>query len=85
METDIEIGTVSSRGQICIPSAMRLGLGLKEGTKVVFVRVKDSLILKKVGAQTFEEITRPLKEEAKRLGLKDSDAVGMVHRARKIK
>jgi len=85
MENDIELGTVSSRGQICIPTSMREELGLADGSKVLFVRVNDSLMLKKVNMQTFEEITKPLKEEAKRLGLKESDAVGMVHRARQKK
>jgi bifunctional DNA-binding transcriptional regulator/antitoxin component of YhaV-PrlF toxin-antitoxin module len=64
---------------------MREELGLADGSKVLFVRVNDSLMLKKVNMQTFEEITKPLKEEAKRLGLKESDAVGMVHRARQKK
>jgi len=83
MENDIELGTISSRGQVCIPTSMRDELGLSDGSKVLFVRVNDSLMLKKVNMQTFEEITKPLKEEAKRLGLKESDAVDMVHRARK--
>jgi len=38
---------------------------------------------KKVEDMTFEEITRSLREEAERLGLKESDAIDMVHRARK--
>jgi len=83
MENEIELGTISSRGQICIPSGMRDDLGLEDGSRILFVRVNDALMLKKVNMQTFEEITRPLKAEAKRLGLKESDVVGMVHRARK--
>jgi DNA-binding transcriptional regulator YhcF (GntR family) len=38
---------------------------------------------KNVKDMTFEEITKPLVEEAKRLGLKESDAVEMVHRFRR--
>ena len=83
MENDVELGTISARGQICIPTSMRDELGFEEGSRILFLRVNDSLMLKKVNMQTFEEITRPLKEEAKRLGLKESDAVDMVHRARK--
>lgn len=83
MENDIEIGTVSSRGQICIPTAMRAGMGLKKGARVVFIRVDDSLMMKRVSAQTFEELTKPLKDAARKLGLKESDAADMVHRFRK--
>ena len=82
METDVELGTISSRGQICIPSPMRDKLGFKDGTRVVFVRVNDSLMLKRVNTQTFEEITKPLVEEAKRVGLKQSEVVDIVHRFR---
>jgi len=79
----IEIGTVSSRGQICIPNKIREDMGLKEGSKLLFVLNDSSLLIKRVNMQTFEEITRPLKEEAKKSGLKESDVVGIVHRFRK--
>ncbi len=61
----IEIGTVSSRGQVCIPNDIREEMGLKEGSKVLFVLQDESLLVKKVNMQIFEEITKPLKEEAK--------------------
>ena len=32
-----EIGSISSRGQIAIPSDIRKNMGLEEGTKVLFV------------------------------------------------
>jgi antitoxin PrlF len=85
METDVETATVSTRGQVCIPSSMRDELGIDEGSKVVFIRVGDSVIMKKASMQTFEEITRPLKEAAKRAGLKESDVPDMIHRFRGVK
>ncbi len=82
----IELGTISSRGQIAIPSKIRGELELKEGEKVLFVLDGDTLIIKKVEAEkTFAEITKPLKENAKRTGLKESDVVDIVHRFRKEK
>lgn len=83
MAEKIEMGTVSSRGQICIPNSIREEMGLKEGNKILFVLSNDSLLMKKVSMQSFEEITRPLKEAAKKAGLRESDVVDMVHRARK--
>lgn len=85
MSEIIEMGTVSSRGQICIPSDIREEMGLKEGTKVLFVLQEDALIVKKVNLQTFAEITKPLKEEAKKVGLKESSADSIVQNFRKSK
>ena len=79
----VEMGTISSRGQISIPSDIRKGMGLKEGNKVLFLLSDDSLLIKKVSAESFAEITRPLKDAAKKAGMKESDVPGIVERFRK--
>jgi|GEM_PF-321899 len=82
----IEMGTISSRGQIAIPAGVRRALELNEGERVIFVVEKDTLIIKKVDAEkTWEEITRPLREAMAKTNLKESDAVDIVHRFRKAK
>ncbi len=83
MSEIIEIGTISSKGQVAIPSPIRDEMGLDEGSKVLFMLANDTLLIKKVSNKTFSEITRPLKEAAKKAGLKEEDVVGLVHRARK--
>ena len=85
MQEIIEMGTVSSRGQICIPNDIREGMGLKEGSKILFVLENDSLLVKKVTMQTFAEITKPLKEAAKKAGMKESDVEGIISNFRKSK
>ncbi len=82
MTERIEMATVSSRGQICIPNDIREDMGLKEGSKVLFVLTDGSLIMKKVNMQAFEEITAPLKVAAKKAGMKEEDVPDMVHRFR---
>ena len=82
MMEKIEMATVSSRGQICIPNDIREDMGLKEGSKVLFVLADDSLIMKKVNMQTFKEITKPLKEAMEKTGLNESDVPDIVHRFR---
>ena len=79
----IEMGTVSARGQICIPNDIRENMGLKEGNKVLFVLTDDSLLVKKVNMQTFAEITKPLREAKKKI--KEEEVVDLVHRFRKSK
>lgn len=85
MSEIIEMGTVSSRGQICIPNDIREEMDLKEGSRVLFVLQDDNLLVKKVSTEMFAEITRPLKEAAKKAGMKESDVEGMVTRFRKSK
>ncbi len=85
MAERIEMATVSSRGQICIPNGIREDMGLKEGSKVLFMLNDDSLIMKKVSMQTWEDVTKPLKESMKKTELKESDVSDIVHRFREKK
>jgi AbrB family looped-hinge helix DNA binding protein len=85
MSEIIEMGTVSSRGQIAIPTEIRKEMDLKEGQKVIFFLEESNILLvKKVNTQTFSELTKPLREAAKKSGMKE-DAVNLVHRFRKSK
>ena len=81
----IDIGRVSSRGQIAIPSDIRSQLGLEEGSKVLFFTEDDTLLIKKVNEDSFAQITRPLKTAAKKAGMKEKDVPELVHRFRKQK
>jgi len=70
----IEIGTISSRGQIAIPSNIRAELELSEGEKVIFILEDDTLIVKKLmSPKTWEELTKPIREAVKKTNLKESD------------
>lgn len=79
----IEMGKISSRGQIAIPSEIRNRLGLEEGSKVIFFADDNSIIIKKVNMKSFAELTRPLKEAMKQSGMKESDVEGIIQRARR--
>jgi AbrB family looped-hinge helix DNA binding protein len=85
MSETIEMGTISSKGQVAIPALIREEMGLEEGSKILFLVADDTLLIKKVTSETFSEITKPLKEAAKKAGFKEEDVVGLVHRARKKK
>ena len=80
-----EMGSISSRGQIAIPSNIRKNMNLEEGSKVLFILENDTLIMKRITSETFASITRPLKEEAKKSGLKESEVNNIVHKFRKEK
>lgn len=85
MKTIIEMGKISSRGQVAIPADIREQLGLDEGTKVLFFTEQDTLMMKKVTEQSFAQITRPLKLAARQAGMKESDVSGIISRFRKKK
>ena len=85
MKDVIEIGKISSRGQIAIPSEIREKMGLEEGSKVLFVLENDTLLIKRITQRSFAEITKPLKEAAKKSGMKEEDVTKIVHRFRGIK
>lgn len=85
MATIIEMGKISSRGQIAIPSDIRAQLGLDEGSKVLFFVEDDTLLMKKVTTKTFAEITKPLKEAARKAGMREEDVPAIIHRLRKSK
>jgi AbrB family looped-hinge helix DNA binding protein len=86
MATEIvEMGTVSSRGQIAIPSSIREEMGLEEGSKVMFLLKDHTVLLRKIVPESWEEITKPLKEAAKKSGFKESDVDALIHKMRREK
>ncbi|MBI5066211.1 AbrB/MazE/SpoVT family DNA-binding domain-containing protein [Candidatus Woesearchaeota archaeon] len=85
MVESIEIGTISARGQVAIPSEIRERMHLNEGEKVLFVLEGENLLVKKVSSLSWEEITKPLREAAKKSGLKESDVPRIIHEVRKQK
>ncbi|MDO8339595.1 MAG: AbrB/MazE/SpoVT family DNA-binding domain-containing protein [Candidatus Burarchaeum sp.] len=81
MSEVLEMGKISARGQIAIPVAIRKEMGLEEGSKVMFFLEDDTLLIKKVSAQTWEQITAPLRQAKKKI--KQEDVDGLIHRMRK--
>ena len=82
MEEIVEIGKVSSRGQIAIPTDIRKKMKLSEGQKVLFLFGDNTLLIKKIVPETFSEITKPLREAAGKAGMKESDVVDIIRRFR---
>jgi AbrB family looped-hinge helix DNA binding protein len=77
----IEIGKISARGQVAIPTEIRNKMHLEEGVKVLFVLSGDTLVVKKVEDLSWKEITKPLREAKKKI--KEEDVVDLVHKLRK--
>ncbi|MBI2144811.1 hypothetical protein HYU18_00650 [Candidatus Woesearchaeota archaeon] len=87
---NVETTKMSSRGQVVIPENIRAIVSASEGTLFAVAGSKDTIVLKKIGMPSREDLIRDLegiaKEGRKRLerkGLKESNIPGMVQMARR--
>jgi len=81
MAETIDMGIISSRGQIAIPIEIREKMRLKEGGKVIFFLEGDSLLIKKVENLSWKDITKPLREAKKKIN--EEDVPELVHKLKK--
>ena len=77
-----EVTTVTSKGQITIPSSLREQFGLEQGTKLMVVPTEYGLVLKKVDLPSVEEFQQRVEERAKAVGVSPDEVSKLVHEAR---
>ena len=83
---NIEITSISSRGQIVIPQGLRNKMRIREGEKFVVIGEDNTIVLKKLEMPSFSGIDKLLKKTrdfAKKNGLKPSDVEEAVKHTRK--
>ncbi|HLD41415.1 MAG TPA: AbrB/MazE/SpoVT family DNA-binding domain-containing protein [archaeon] len=74
----VEVTSMSSRGQVVIPQNLRESMRLDVGAKFVVVGEGDTIVLKKIGIPQFEGFGKLLKttqEWAQKNGLNQKDIV----------
>ena len=80
----MELAKVTTKGQITIPKAVRETLKIKEGSKIIFLRKGEDIIIKNSAMLALEKIQDAFEGEAERLGLEnEEDVVKMVKEYRK--
>ena len=79
---DPEITTVTSKGQITIPSRLRKQFGLEKGTKLMVVPTDYGLVLKKLELPSVEEFQQRVEERAETVDLSMAEINELVHEAR---
>ena len=83
MSTDVpEITTVTSKGQITIPSRLRKQFGLEKGTTLMTVPTDCGLVLKKLELPSVEEFQQRVEERAETVDLSIDEINELVHEAR---
>ncbi len=85
-----EITTISTKGQVVIPSHIRQELGLEEGSQLVVSRMEDLVLVKKVNVVDRKKEIELLKDfgikNKKKMGIKsEEDVVRIMHESRKRK
>lgn len=77
-----EVITVTSKGQITIPSSLRDQFGLDQGTKLMVVPTEYGLVLKKIDLPSIEEFQQRVEERAEAVDISPEDVSRLVHEAR---
>lgn len=77
-----EVTTVTSKGQITIPSKLRDQFGLEQGTKLMVVPTEYGLVLKKVDLLSIEEFQRRVENRADASDMSLDEVTRLVHEAR---
>ena len=83
---DIDITSMSSRGQVVIPLNLRELMGLKDGEKFAITGKEDTIVLKKIqmpSFNNFDKLMQQTQKFSKKKGLKQKDLDEAVKRARK--
>ena len=82
----IQVVTVSSKGQIAIPSEMRRGMSIDAGTKLAAFTDGSFIILKPLKVPSLDEFRATLDKAAswaQESGLKEDDVESIVKNARR--
>ena len=77
-----EVTTVTSKGQITIPSSIREEFGLEQGTKLMVVPTEYGLVLKKVELPSVEEFQKRVEQRADAIDVSPEEVSQLVHEAR---
>ena len=81
---DPEVTTVTSKGQITIPSQLRKQFGLEQGTKLMVVPTDYGLVLKKLELPSVEEFQQRVGERGETVDLSMEEVDVLVHDARGV-
>jgi len=85
--SEIDVVTLSSRGQVSIPAGVRRELDLEEGAKLLVLSKGDNILLKKVdesfAERSLADVLEPMWQEAAAAGLDEGDAEDIIDEHRR--
>ena len=81
----VEMASVSTKGQVVIPGTIRKSLGITTGSKLVVMTDGENVLMKPIKPPAIEEFGTLLAESRKAAmdaGLRDSDVTDAIREAR---
>ena len=79
----VELATITTRGQITLPIAVRKKLNVGEGSKVIFLEENGRVVIENAGMIALREAQEAMRGVAESLGIKDEqDVVDMIKEVR---
>ena len=81
----LEVTSMSVKGQVVIPRAVRSDLGLKPGSKLMVMSDGDNILIKPLQAPklaAFERLISESRAYAKQAGLKKGDVTAAIRKVR---
>ena len=82
----VEMTTISSKGQVVLPQAVRRMLKLEEGERLIVLCSKDGVLLKRIEAplkERFHQMLQASRAWAKKVHLTQKDVNQAIHNVRK--
>ena len=74
MSIVMDVAKVTAKGQITIPADVREAVGIREGDKVVFVRMNDGTVaLRNTNLEAIQRAQAGFEGAAQEAGLRDED------------
>jgi AbrB family looped-hinge helix DNA binding protein len=73
---------ISSKGQVVIPANVRKAASLKKGQKILAIAIDDTVVLKKIVDESFEETMKPVWAKVRKMGLEEEDISVLIDEAR---
>jgi bifunctional DNA-binding transcriptional regulator/antitoxin component of YhaV-PrlF toxin-antitoxin module len=65
-----------------IPEAIKKATRMREGEDLLVVAIGDTIVMKKLSAVTFEEVTRPIWRAVRAMGLSGDDLDELIDEAK---
>ena len=80
----IELATITTRGQLTLPIAVRRKLNVDSGSKVIFLEENGRIVIENAGMIALKEAQEGMRGVAEKLGVKDEqDVVDLIKDVRK--
>jgi AbrB family looped-hinge helix DNA binding protein len=82
----VELATITTRGQLTLPIAVRRKLNVDSGSKVIFLEEDGRIVIENAGMIALKKAQDDMRGVAERLGIQDEqDVVDMIKDVRRKK